>query len=135
MAKFTTYANIITPESLSVKLYDTGIRKTRPGLRLEDVLRGTGGVYEKKLALSRDLRERIKRVAVLTSDQELLRIADLREVTVSLEHLRSADPTTTLIEIGCRLDVTDEESKRLGIRHEGPYDSATSALIDNGNTD
>ena len=56
-------------------------------------------------------REDIHELAELTSDDRLLRIAELAEVPVSLEHLRQVDPQTRIL-IGYRLDVTPGESPR-----------------------
>ena len=132
MATFKAYAEIITPDSLTVKLHEVGIRKPPPGILLQEILQKSGGVYETKIGLSHRLREEIRKVALLTSDDELLRIADLSEVTVSLEHLRSVDPHTTRIACGCSLDYTKEESEQLGLEHKGPYDPSTTVLVDGG---
>jgi hypothetical protein len=102
VATFTTYADVITPESFSVKMYEAGLRKTRPGLLLQDVLRRSGGVYEKKIRLSGELRD------------------------------RGVDPSTTYVEIGCRFDVTEEESKRLSLGHKGAFDPETTVLVEDG---
>jgi hypothetical protein len=68
-----------------------------PGLLLADVLRRTGGVYETTALLSPRLRDDIREVAELTSDPELLAIADLSEVPVSLDHLRGLDPQRRVV--------------------------------------
>lgn len=130
MAKFTTYAEIVTADSLATGLYRAGIKKAPPGLLLRDVLRHSGGAYEKKLRLSLRFREQVRDVARLTNDADLLRIADMDEVTVSLEHLRNADPETTRVSIGYRLDYTREESDRLGLGHEGPHDPSNTVLVE-----
>ena len=57
-------------------------------------------------------REDIREIAELASDDQLLRISELPEVPVSLEHLRHVDPQTRIV-VGYRLDVTPAESLRL----------------------
>jgi hypothetical protein len=64
---------------------------------LADVLRRTGGVYETTTPLSPEFRDEIREVAELTSDPELLAIADLTEVPVPLDHLRGLEPQTRII--------------------------------------
>ena len=63
-----------------MKLYEAGIEKQRPGVVLADVLRQTGGAYETTTPLTEKFRDHIREVAELTSDDELLRIAELPEV-------------------------------------------------------
>jgi hypothetical protein len=103
-------------------MYKAGIKKTPPGLLLQDVLDRTGGVYEVQHTLTVNLKNDIRKVAELSSDEELLRIASLSTVPISLEHLRHVDPKTTRIVLGVSLSYTEEESTRLGLGHEGPYD-------------
>ena len=122
MATFRTYAELLTPDSIQYKAYKAGIKKNRPGRLLQDILDQTGGVYEIKHVLSDSFREEIRQVAELTSDEELLRIARLPSISVSLEHFRHADPKTTRIVLGHSLSYTQEESERLGLAHKGPYD-------------
>ena len=47
----------------------------------------------------------------LTSDDDLLRIAELPEVPVSLENCRQLDPQTRVVMV-CRLDVSPAETPR-----------------------
>jgi len=47
-------------------------------------------------------REDIREIAELASDDQLLRISELPEVPVSLEHLRHVDPQTRIV-VGYRL--------------------------------
>jgi hypothetical protein len=79
---------------------------------LGDVLQRTGGAYETTTRLTPDSREAVREIAELTSDNQLLRIAQSPEVPVSLEHLHQMDPKTRIV-IGYRLDVTPAESPRL----------------------
>jgi hypothetical protein len=94
-----------------------------PGVVLGDVLQRTGGVYETTTRMIPKFREDIREIAELTSDDQLLRIAELAEVRVSLEHLRQVDPQTRIL-IGYRLDVTPAESPRLRRRLVLPPDPA-----------
>jgi hypothetical protein len=64
---------------------------------LADMLRWTGGVYETMPPLLPQLRDNLREVAELTSDPELLAIADLAEVPVSPDQLRGLDPQTRII--------------------------------------
>jgi hypothetical protein len=93
--------------------------RAEPGVVLGDVLQQTDGVYETTTRMTPKFRE----VAELTSDDQLLRIAELAEVPVSLEHLRQVDPQTRIL-IGYRLDVTPAESPRLRRRLTLPPDPA-----------
>jgi hypothetical protein len=74
-------------------------------------------------------RAEIREIAVLTSDDQLLVIAELAEVPVSLEHLRQVDPQTRIL-IGYRLDVTAAESPRLRRRLALPPDPAITLHFD-----
>src|SRR5690348_1103620 len=119
MATFTGYADVLTPEHVLYKMYAAGIKKTPPGHRLADILKETGGVYEVEVRIPEDMRNDIRIVAELSSDTELLTIADRGRASVSLEHLRGVDPQT-LIVYGHHLRYTQEESEQL--RLEEPPD-------------
>jgi hypothetical protein len=89
-----------------------GRRTNRPvGIVLADLLRQTGGVYKTSTPLTETFRGYIREVAELTSDKELLGIAELREVPVSLENCRELDPQTRVVVIS-RLDVSRAETPR-----------------------
>jgi hypothetical protein len=79
---------------------------------LADVLRRTGGVYETTTQLPPQLRDDIREVAELTSDPELLAIADLTEVPVPLGHLRGLDPQTRIV-IGTELHYEADEGAQV----------------------
>jgi len=99
MAIFRAYAKVLEPDDPSMRIYEAGLRTCpgQPGLVLADVLRRTGGVYETTTTLPPEFRDDIREVAELTSDAELLAVADLTEVPVSLEHLRGLDPRTRIV--------------------------------------
>jgi hypothetical protein len=99
MATFRAYAKVLEPGDPAMLLHEAGLRGCpgEPGLLLADVLRRTGGVYEITIPLTPQLRANIREVAELTSDAELLAVADLTEVPVSLAHLRGLDPQTRII--------------------------------------
>jgi hypothetical protein len=132
MATLTAYAEILTPNHIQFKAYEAGIKKNPPGVLLEDLLRQTGGVYEVQLDLPARFREEIRQVAELTSDEQLLRIASQPKAPVSLEHLRHADPRTTRIVLGHRLNYTQEESEQLRNTDEGRFDPRNTIRIDSG---
>ena len=127
MATFGTYGEILRPDHPMMKIRQAtttwrpsrhrpaGIEqamRAEPGVVLGDVLQRTGGAYETTTRLTPKFREDIREIAELTSDDELLRIAGLPEVPVSLQHLRHVDPQTRIV-VGYRLDVTPAESPRL----------------------
>jgi hypothetical protein len=114
MAIFRAYAKVIEPDDPSMRIYEAGLRTCpgQPGLLLADVLRRTGGVYRTTTPLAPQLRDDIREVAELTSDAELLAIAELTEVPVSLEHLRGLDPQTRII-IRAELHYEADEGTRV----------------------
>src|SRR5262245_37672211 len=99
MAIFRAYAKVLEPGDPAMRIHEAGLRTCpgQPGLLLADVLRRSGGAYETTTSLSPQLRDDIREVAELTSDPELLAIADLTEVPVSLAHLRGLDPQTRIV--------------------------------------
>jgi hypothetical protein len=99
MAIFRVYAKVLEPDDPAMRLYEAGLRTCpgQPGLVLADVLRRTGGVYETTTPLLPEFRDEIREVAELTSDPELLAIADLTEVPVPLDHLRGLDLQTRIV--------------------------------------
>jgi hypothetical protein len=129
MAILTTYAEVLTPQHPQMKAFVAGIKRNPPGLLLRDVLQGTHGAYTTTTFLPESFRASIRRVAELTSDQELLSISDRSELSVSLEHLRGVDPGT-LIVIGCRLQYTADERRQLGATDVRP-DPRNTIVIDN----
>jgi hypothetical protein len=64
------------------------------GFVLADVLRQTGGAHQTTTPMSGKFDDCIRAVAKLTSDDELLRIAELPEVPVPLENCRQLDRQT-----------------------------------------
>lgn len=127
MAIFGTYAEVLGPDhplmknkarstSWSSSRYRSAeieqATRAEPGVVLGDVLRQTGGAWETTTRLTPKFRDAIREIAELTSDDGLLRIAELAEVPVSLEHLRQVDPHTRIL-VGYRLDVSPAESPRL----------------------
>ena len=103
--------------------------RAEPGVVLGDVLQRTGGAYETTTRLPPKLWEDLCEIAELTSDDELLRVSELPEVPVSLEHLRHVDPQTRIL-VGCRLDVSPAESPRLRRRLALPPDPRMTLHLD-----
>lgn len=99
MATFRAYAKVLEPDDPTMRIYEAGLRACpgEPGMPLAEVLRRSGGVYQTTTPLVPHMRDDIREVAELTSDAELLKIAELTEVPVSLEHLRGLDPQTRII--------------------------------------
>ena len=111
MATFRTYAEVLSPDHPLIKLGRKTNRPPPPGVVLADVLGRTGGVYETTAPLTERFRDDIRVVAELTSDDELLRIAELPEVPVSLENCRQLAPQTRIVMVS-RLDVSPVETPR-----------------------
>jgi hypothetical protein len=124
MARFFTYAEVLTAEHIQWKVHARGLGCGRePGLVLREVLDRNGGRYATTLPLAENVREQARICAQVSGDEEMARIASLPEVTISLEHLRGLDPGTRIV-CGYGLDdFTDAERKRLP-RDEGPVDPA-----------
>jgi hypothetical protein len=109
MATFRAFAEVLAPDEPFLK---RGQEKGfSAGFVLADLLRRSGGAYQTTAPMSEKFRFWIRAVARLTSDDELLRIADLPEVPVSLENCRQLDPQTRIVMI-CRLDVSPAETPR-----------------------
>jgi hypothetical protein len=102
--------------------------RAEPGVVLGNVLRQTDG-DETTTPLTPKFREDLREIAELTSDDELLRIAELPEVPVSLEHLRHVDPQTRIL-VGYRLDVSPADSPRLRRRLALPPDPRITLHVD-----
>jgi hypothetical protein len=79
VATFRTHAKVPEPDDAPARLDEAGIGTCPggPGQVLADVLARTGGVYETRMPLTPDLRERIREVAELTADAELLAVSEL----------------------------------------------------------
>jgi hypothetical protein len=144
MATFRTYAEVLRPDHPMMKNYQVATTRrpsryrsaeieqamrAEPGVVLGDILRRTGGVYETTTRLTPKFREDIRAIAELTSDDELLRITELPEVPVSLEHLRHVDPPTRIV-VGYRLNVSPAESPRLRRRLALPPDPRITLHFD-----
>jgi hypothetical protein len=114
MATFRAYAKVLGPDDPSMRIYQAGLRPCPgpPGYLLADMLRRTGGSYETTTPLTPRFRDDIRAVAELTSDAELLAIAELTEVPVSLEHLRGLDPQARIV-IRAELRYEGDEAARL----------------------
>jgi hypothetical protein len=109
MAAFSTFAEVLTPAENPLNRGQG--RVLPPGFVLADVLRQAGGAYQAAVPMSGRFRACIRAVAELTSDEDLLRIAELPEVPVSLENCRRLDPQTRIVMV-CRLDVSAAETPR-----------------------
>ncbi len=144
MATFGTYAQVLGPDHALVKnkarsttwspsRYRSAdleqAMRAEPGVVLADVLQQTGGVYETTTRLMPKFRADIREIAELTSDDDLLRIAELSDVPVSLEHLRQVDLQTRIL-VGYRLDVSPAESPRLRRRLALPPDPRITLHFD-----
>lgn len=144
MATFSTYAEVLRPNHPMMKNHRASIAwrpsryrpaeieqdmRAEPGVVLGDILQRTGGAYETTTRLMPKFRQDIREIAELTTDDQLLRIAELAEVPVSLDHLRDVAPQARII-IGYRLDVTPAESPRLRRRLALPPDPRITLHFD-----
>jgi hypothetical protein len=124
MARFYTYAEVLTPDHVQWEVHARGLGCGRePGLVLQDVVDHNGGRYQDTLPVPEQTREMARICAETSGDEEMARIAGLSEVTISLEHLRGLDPSTRIVcgfGIG---DFTDAERDQMP-RREGPDDRA-----------
>jgi hypothetical protein len=89
--KFSTYAQVVKPDDF---------RGGAGGILLKDLIEQNGGRYEHVHILSEKAKKDLRRLAELTSNQELAKIADRSSIAISLEHLRGLDPDTTRIRVG-----------------------------------
>jgi len=114
MATFRAFAKVLGPDDPSMRIYEAGLRACpgEPGIPLADLLRRSGGIYQVTTPLIPQLREHIREVAELTSDAELLKIAELGEVPVSLENLRGLDLQTRIV-ITSELNYEADEGTRV----------------------
>lgn len=114
MATFRVYAKVLEPDDPTMRIYEAGLHVCPggPGVPLEEVLRRSGGVYQTTTHLVPRMRDDIREVAELTSDADLLKIAELTEVLVSLEHLRGLDRRTRIV-IRSELTYEDDEGSRV----------------------
>ena len=115
MATFRAYGKVLEPDDPTMRIYEAGLRTCpgEPGMPLAEVLRRSGGVYQTTTPLIPHMRDDIREVAELTSDAELLVIAEMTEVPVSLEHLRGLDPQTRII-IRSELSYEGDEASQVG---------------------
>ena len=116
MATFRTYAEVLRPDHPQVAAHKTGLTCRPPGTVLGEILERTG-VYETTLPLAPQMREDMRELAGFSSDERLGQLADVGEVTVSLEHLRHLDLATRIV-VGARIDYTPEESEWLSRMRE-----------------
>jgi hypothetical protein len=131
MAIFRAYAKVLEPDDPALRIYEAGLSPCpgQPGLVLADVLQRTGGVYETSTPLPPPLRDDIREVAQLTSDPELLAIADLTEVPVSLEHLRGLDPQTRIV---IRTELRYEADEGARVSSGGRHRPALATIMPDG---
>ena len=131
MAIFRAYAKVLDPSDPAMRTYEAGLRTCpgQPGLLLADVLRRTGGVYETTTPLPPQFRDDIREVAELTSDPELLAIADLTEVPVPLDHLRGLDPQTRIV---IRTELCYEADEGVRVTRAREHRRAVATIMPDG---
>jgi hypothetical protein len=139
MARFYSYAEVLTPDHIQWEVHARGLGCGHgPGLVLQEVLDRNGGRYETTMPMSDDIREQARSCAQVPGDREMARIASLSEVTISLEHLRGLDPGARIVCGYGLCDFTDAERGRLpgsgapvdpATIIEGPFDPANPMRI------
>ena len=129
MAKFTTHAVVITPDHPLMKAYHGGFLTTPPGRVFRELLEETGGAYAITLVIPPYTVERLRQVAELTSDRQLLEISRHPEIRISFELLRGTDPEAR-VSVGGKLTYEPGEAERLGLYDHRPPDPKTSFLVE-----
>jgi hypothetical protein len=129
MASFTTFADVLTSDSISWVAYTTGVTKNAPGVPIKEILQRTGGIYENRLEMSDAFREQLRTAGQLPGNEELLEIAALPTVNISLEHLRGVDPNTRVV-VGYGIEYTEEESQQLGLNSDEAVDPTRTVQVD-----
>src|SRR5258705_10315288 len=100
MAKLVTFAEVLTADHPSSRLYAAGKLPSAPGRLLSEYLEETGGRYEFALPMPDTLRASLRAVAALSNDSGLASAAEADVTMISLEHLRGLDPAATRIIVG-----------------------------------
>ena len=72
--------------------------------------------------------QKVRKVAQLDGDMELMNIAELPAVAISLEHLRDVDPQTRIV-CGYQLNYAPGESERLGLKGGDSFDPRNTMVI------
>jgi hypothetical protein len=131
MAVFRAYAKVLEPDDPTMRIYEAGLRTCpgEPGMTLAGLLRRSGGIYQTTTPLMSQLRDDIREVAELTSDAELLKIAELTEVPVSLEHLRGLDLRTRIIIMS---ELTYEEGEGTRVSAANRHRPALATVMPDG---
>lgn len=123
MARFYSYAEVLTEDHVAWHAHARGIGGcgNGPGVILREVLDHNGGRYENTLPFSPSFQEQLRLLGEVPANEELGRIAELTEVTISLEHLRGVDPGTR---ITCGYGLTDftDDDQAILPPHKGPAD-------------
>lgn len=114
MAKFTTFADVLTSDSISWAAYTSGVTKKAPGVTIREILKRNGGVYVNRLEMRDDFREQLRTAGRLPGNEDLLEVADRPTIDISLEHLRDVGLDTRII-VGYGIEYTDEEGEQLGL--------------------
>ena len=129
MASFTTFADVLTTDSISWVAYTTGVTKNAPGVPIKEILQRTGGVYENRLEMSDAFREKLRTAGQLPGNEALLEIAEQPTVKISLEHLRGVDPNTRII-VGYGIEYADGEGEPLGVASDEAVDPKRTVQVD-----
>jgi hypothetical protein len=129
MAKFTTFADVLTSDSISWAAYTSGVKKNVPGVPLKEILEHNGGVYVNRLEMRDAFREQLRTAGRLPGNEELLEIAERPTIDISLEHLRDVGPSTRII-VGYGIEYTDEEGEQLGLSSKMALDPKDTVEVD-----
>lgn len=109
MARFTTYAEIVTPDHPAARAHAQGMTPNPAGRMLREYLELSGGEYIFRMPMDPRTRAKLLQVAAISNDDDLRRIADQSHVTISLEPFRNADPDKTRIVCGHKIEYTEAE--------------------------
>ena len=113
MAELIVYADVLTPDDPRMMAFRDGDTKMPPGTLLRDILKFADADWNTTVTLNEAFKADIRRVGALTHDHHLLGLAEKPMHEVSLDHVRDADPQTTWVRVGARLDHSDEDNRLL----------------------
>ncbi|GAA2165389.1 hypothetical protein [Actinomadura napierensis] len=130
MAQLSTYAEHLTREHEQWKAYESGIKKTPPGVLLQELLDYNKGAYVHRIEIPDDARDRMRKLAAISGDKGLRAIADRGIVEISLEEFRDADPHQTRLVVGWEIGYTPEEAKRLGLGPKSNHDPRNTIIVE-----
>lgn len=116
-----------------MRIYQAGLRPCPgpPGYLLADMLRRTGGSYETTTPLMPQVRDDVREAAELTSDAELLAIAELTEVPVSSSNCAASTRRRIIIRAELRYEGAEaaQLSQAIGGASSSRFSAASTSWL------